>query len=103
MPAIIARPAQTRNVANAISDEELETYVSLMSEIIGTDQIVTVDDSERQGYEAAYARGERIRIALKKRTEMGGVKVQVVAYKVDPADDRDRTEATYAAGVRIKA
>lgn len=74
-----------------------------MSEIIGTDQIVTVDDSERKGYEAAYARGERIRIALKKRTEMAGVKVQVVAYKVDPTEEGDRTEATYAAGVRIKS
>lgn len=101
MPAIIARPAQTRNVANAVSNEDLETYIALMLECADTDQIVTVDDSERQGYEAAYARGERIRIALKKRGNLT-FKVQVVAYKVDETDDRDRNEATYAAGVRVK-
>ncbi len=101
MPKIIARPAQTRNVANAVSDTDLDAYVTLMLECEGTDQIVTVDDSERQGYEAAYARGERIRIALKKRAGLT-FKVQVVSYKVDETDTRDRTEATYAAGIRIK-
>lgn len=101
MPAIIAAPARTRNSQNAISDSDLEQYVALMFEA-EDGQIVTVDESERVGYEAAYARGERVRVALNKRTDMVGIKVQVVSYKVDPEDTGDRNTATYAAGVRIR-
>ena len=101
MPAIIAAPVRTRNNAAAISDADLETYITLMLEAYEQDEnsMVTVDDSERVGYEAAYARGERIRIALKKRTNLT-FKVQVVSYKVNPDDDRNT--ATYAAGVRVR-
>ncbi len=103
MPAIMAAPVRTRNNAAAISDADLETYIALMIEAYEQDEtsMVTVDDSERVGYEAAYARGERIRIALKKRANLT-FSVQVISYKVDADDEGDRTTATYAAGVRIK-
>lgn len=103
MPAIINAPVRTRNNTPAISDADLEAYITLMFEA-SEGEIVTVDESERVGYEAAYARGERVRIALNKRSEIAdlGVKIQVVSYKVDADDTGDRNTATYAAGVRIK-
>lgn len=105
MPAIITAPARTRVSSTGLKQSEVQEYIDLMVEILESDdktQLVTVDDSERAGYEKAYARGERIRMAaIKYDLVPEGVKVQVIAFPVDE-DATDRLNDTYVAGVRFK-
>lgn len=78
MPSIITTPDRQRNDSRGLSEADAKEYVELM-EKAGENEVVTVDESETDGYEKSYSKGERVRNAIKKfnLTERS-VKVQAV-------------------------
>lgn len=65
MPSIIAAPVRTRNDNRGMTEAQALEYVELMNQV-AEGEIVLVDDSESDGYEKSYAKGERVRNAIKK-------------------------------------
>lgn len=80
MPSIIVAPVRTRSDKRSVTLEEIAEYVEGMDAVVGTDNLVLVDESETDNYEKSYAKGERIRIAFYKENGTDR-KVKVVAFK----------------------
>lgn len=90
MPSIIAAPVRTRNDNRGMTEQECIEYITLMDQV-EKGQIVLVDDSAADNYEKAYARGERVRQAIKKHAGEEYVPVKVIAFEA--------TEGEFVAGV----
>lgn len=83
MPSIIEAPTRTRRDSRGMSEAEATEYVEALSQV-ETGQVVQVDDSETDGYEKSYAKGERVRTALKKFNLIPeGEAVQVIAFQLE--------------------
>jgi hypothetical protein len=82
MPSIIAAPVRTRNDNRGMTEDQAVEYVTLMDEV-AAGEIVLVDDSNTDGYEKSYAKGERVRNAIKKHGLDGDKKVKVIAFEQD--------------------
>lgn len=93
MPSIITAPTRTRRDSRGMTETQAQEYVDLMDQV-EDGQIVLVDESETDGYEKSYAKGERVRNAIKK-FELTDNTVQVIAYQND--------DEKFVAAVRYKA
>lgn len=79
MPSIIVSPTTSRKNSRGLTEEQAAEYVELM-ESIDENQSVLVDESETDDYEKSYAKGERVRNAIKK-FELTDRTVQVKSYQ----------------------
>lgn len=65
MPKVIEAPIRTRRDSRGMTEEQAQEYVDLL-EGAEENEVVLVDDSATDGYEKSYAKGERVRNAIKK-------------------------------------
>lgn len=79
MPSIISTPVRTRNDSRGMTEAQAQEYVDLLEQV-GEDESVLVDDSTTDGYEKSYAKGERVRNAIKKFNLTDNA-IKVISYK----------------------
>lgn len=99
MPRIIEAPTKTRRDSRGMSEAEAREYAEAL-ETLDDGKLVQVDDSELESYEKAYARGERVRTAIRKfELEPEGKKIQVIAF---PTNEEGEDEK-FVAALRYRA
>lgn len=87
MPAIITAPARTRTSSRGMTESQCVEYVEAL-DAAGNGEIVLVDESNGETYEKAYAKGERVRLALAKYELVPeGKGVKVIAFRQEEDGD----------------
>lgn len=100
MPSIIEAPTKTRRDSRGMSEADAREYAEAL-ETLEDGNLVKVDDSEMDTYEKAYARGERVRTAIRKfGLEPEGKKIQVIAFDTSKEEDEDEK---FVAALRFRA
>lgn len=100
MPRIIEAPTKTRRDSRGMSEADAREYLEAL-EGLEDGKLVQVDDSELESYEKAYARGERVRTAIRKfGLEPEGKKIQVIAFDTSSEEDE---EEKFVAALRYRA
>lgn len=99
MPQIIEAPTKTRRDSRGMSETDAREYAEAL-ETLDDGKLVQVDDSEMDTYEKAYARGERVRTAIRKfEMEPEGKKIQVIAFNTA----KEGEEEKFVAALRYRA
>jgi hypothetical protein len=83
-----------------MTEADAREYVTLLDQT-EDGQMVQVDDSELETYEKSYARGERVRTAIKK-FELTDKKIQVIAFPTEH-DDESGEPTKFVSAVTYKA